>query len=113
MAILRLKRCVVGLALFIATLSGGDASALSSIERKGRTLAVRYCSQCHAIGLADRGPRRDAPVFRRLDQRLDLDSFERRLRQGLMSGHRDMPVFRFSRDDARALVSYLRSIQQP
>jgi hypothetical protein len=27
-------------------------------------------------------------------------------------GHPDMPTFRFTRADARALVSYLRSIEQ-
>jgi hypothetical protein len=36
-----------------------------------------------------------------------------RLREGLMSGHPDMPTFRFTREDARAFVLYLRSIQTP
>jgi hypothetical protein len=35
------------------------------------------------------------------------------LREGLMAGHRDMPMFRFSREDARDFVMYLRSIQAP
>jgi hypothetical protein len=30
------------------------------------------------------------------------------LREGLASGHPDMPTFRFSREDARALTAYLR-----
>jgi hypothetical protein len=34
------------------------------------------------------------------------------LREGLISGHPDMPTFRFSREDARALTAYLRSIQE-
>jgi len=46
-----------------------------------------------------------------LEQRVDLDMFMERLRQGLTSDHPDMPTFRFTRDDARALVAYLRSIQ--
>ena len=32
-------------------------------------------------------------------------------REGLTSGHPDMPTFRFTREDARALTAYLRSIQ--
>jgi hypothetical protein len=36
-----------------------------------------------------------------------------RLRDGLASSHRDMPVFRFSRDDARAVAAYVRAIQRP
>ena len=42
---------------------------------------------------------------------VDLDDFTHRLREGLTSGHPDMPTFRFTREDARALTAYLRSIQ--
>jgi len=35
------------------------------------------------------------------------------LREGLMVGHPDMPTFRFTREDARGFVLYLRSIQAP
>ena len=31
----------------------------------------------------------------------------------LMVGHPDMPTFRFTREDARAFLLYLRSIQAP
>jgi hypothetical protein len=44
---------------------------------------------------------------------VDLDSFSDRLREGLMVGHPDMPTFRFTREDARGFVLYLRSIQAP
>ena len=50
---------------------------------------------------------------RALDRRVDLDSFMERLREGLMVGHPDMPAFRFTREDARAFLLYLRSIQAP
>jgi len=50
--------------------------------------------------------------FASLDRRIDLDGFTRQLREGLVSGHPDMPTFRFSREDARALTAYLRAIQQ-
>ena len=53
------------------------------------------------------------PAFRALDRRVDLDSFMERLREGLMVGHPDMPTFRFTREDARAFLLYLRSIQAP
>jgi hypothetical protein len=49
-----------------------------------------------------------APAFRSLDRRVELDTFTDRLREGLMSDHPDMPTFRFSREDARALVAYLQ-----
>lgn len=99
------------LVLFGAAMAAADAFALSAIERRGRVLAVRLCAQCHAIGKTDASPRAGAPPFRRLEQQLNLDVFASRLRQGLMSGHHEMPEFRFSREDARALVAFLRMIQ--
>ena len=53
-----------------------------------------------------------APTFRNLDRRVDLDTFFQRLREGVTVGHPDMPTFRFGRDDARAFIAYLRSIQR-
>jgi cytochrome c len=90
-----------------------EESAPSPLEQQGRALAERMCSECHAIGKSGQGPHVNAPAFRSLDRRIDLDSFMERLREGLMVGHPDMPMFRFSREDARAFVLYLRSIQAP
>ena len=90
----------------------GGVAAESAVER-GEALASKMCAQCHAIRGDDESPRAEAPEFPRLEQWVDLDMFMDRLRQGLTSGHPDMPTFRFTRDDARALVAYLRSIQAP
>src|SRR5262245_59207877 len=59
-----------------------------------------------------RAPMPAPPHSARLS-RVDLDSFMERLREGLAVGHPDMPMFRFSREDARAFVLYLRSLQAP
>jgi mono/diheme cytochrome c family protein len=83
------------------------------LAERGRALVARMCAQCHAIGKAGKSPHVGAPAFRQLDRRLDLDTFVDRLREGLDSGHRDMPMFRFTREDAHAVVAYLRSIQTP
>ena len=67
----------------------------------------------HAIGKTGASPHAPAPPFRDLGNRVDLfDDFTHRLREGLTSGHPDMPTFRFTREDARALTAYLRSIPQ-
>ena len=79
---------------------------------QGEALAREMCAQCHAIGITDQSFRPAAPPFRSLDRRAeDLDQFFDRLRQGLTSGHPDMPTFLFKRDDARNLIAYLRSVQ--
>jgi mono/diheme cytochrome c family protein len=102
------------LLLLVATSAAlAEDSSLSPLEQRGRVLAESMCSQCHAIGKSGQSPHVSAPVFRALDRRLDLDSFMERLREGLMVGHPDMPTFRFTREDARAFLLYLRSIQAP
>jgi mono/diheme cytochrome c family protein len=84
-----------------------------ALSAQGRALAERMCAQCHAIGPSGRSPHVDAPPFRQLGRRLDLDSFAERLRETLTVDHSEMPAFRFTRPDARAFVMYLRSIQAP
>ena len=101
------------LVLLAATSAALAEGSPSPLERRGRALAERMCSQCHAIGKSGQSPHAGAPAFRALDRRVDLDSFMERLSEGLMVGHPDMPAFRFTREDARAFLLYLRSIQAP
>ena len=88
-------------------------SAPAAPERQGHALAERMCGQCHAVGKSGASPHPAAPAFRELSRRVDLDRLTNRLHEGLISGHPDMPMFRFTREDARALTAYLRSIQGP
>jgi cytochrome c len=100
--------------LLLGTSAGfAEENAPSALEQRGRALAEQMCSQCHAIGKNGQSPHINAPAFRALDRRLELDGFMDRLREGLTVGHPDMPMFRFTREDARAFVLYLRSIQAP
>jgi mono/diheme cytochrome c family protein len=106
------------LVIFVLLLAGTPASYAQTTEplpltERGQVLVTRMCAECHAVGKAGKSPRAGAPAFRQLDRRLDLDTFIDRLREGLDSGHRDMPMFRFTREDAHAVVAYLRSIQAP
>jgi len=89
-----------------------EAAALPKLPQRGHALAQRMCSGCHAIGALGESPHIGAPRFRELGDRLDLAAFARVLRRGLESSHQDMPRFRFTRDDADAMVAYLRSIQK-
>ena len=102
------------LLLLLASSAGlAEDSSSTPLEQRGRVLAERMCSQCHAIGKSGQSPHVGAPAFRALDRRVDLDSFMERLREGLAVGHPDMPTFLFTREDARAFLLYLRSIQAP
>jgi mono/diheme cytochrome c family protein len=106
-------RLAIVLVLAATSAALAEDSSSSPLEQRGRALAERMCSQCHAIGKNGQSPHAGAPAFRALDRRVDLDSFMERLSEGLMVGHPDMPTFRFTREDARALLLYLRSIQAP
>jgi cytochrome c len=89
----------------------GTAGECDSLKKRGRSLSKEMCAGCHAIGISGQSPHIGAPAFRDLDRRIDFDRFEERLPGGLMSGHPDMPTFRFTRSDARAFIAYLRFIQ--
>jgi cytochrome c len=99
-------------ALFVAAASVANEPEVGALERDGLALAERMCAQCHAIGKSGTSAHTGAPAFRQIDRRVNLDTFARQLREGLSSGHPDMPTFRFSREDARALTAYLRAIQE-
>lgn len=104
-------RCAILVAALFAALSCGEAGALTLLQQRGRALLEKMCAQCHAVGRSGESPRAGAPPFSALDTRIDLDAFTSRLREGLASSHPDMPMFRFSREDAKAVVAYLRAIQ--
>jgi len=102
---------ILALMLLASAPSFAGENVPGTLDRHGRALAERMCARCHAIGRSGGSPHVGAPAFRALDRRIDLDTFSTRLRTGLFSGHPDMPAFRFSREDARALTAYLRAIQ--
>jgi cytochrome c len=93
--------------LFLST----SAQAQDPAQR-GRALLTEFCSRCHAIRSTDKSWNRLAPPFRTLGRSFDMDQFAQDLRRGILSGHPDMPEYKFSEDDARAVTAYLRSIQQ-
>ena len=99
--------CVTLILLSNTALAANGESAAA----RGKLLVERLCGQCHATGISEASPHPAAPTFRRLGNRIDLDAIGDRLRQGLFSGHRDMPEFRLTREEARAVRIYLRNIQ--
>lgn len=73
---------------------------------------MRHCAMCHAIGRSGTSPHAAAPAFRTLGQRYPLDSLEEALGEGIVSGHPDMPEFKFETHDVGAIIRYLKSIQE-
>ena len=89
------------------------ASQPETPQQRGKVISVGLCSRCHAIETTGDSPLPAAPRFRSLDARTDLSKLAGRIRGGLLTGHEDMPMFRFDGDDADAMTAYIRSIQGP
>ena len=99
------------LAVAALLVCAGSARADERAAR-GRALLAENCGQCHALGQTGESPLAAAPPFRRIGERIDMDELMTRMREGLSSGHRDMPMFRFNPEDRRAIRSYLNTIQE-
>jgi len=93
------------------TVPGAPARAQDPVSR-GQALVAEFCGRCHAVGTKGKSRHPDAPPFRTLGRKIDLDEFPRTLERGISSGHPDMPEFKFSSEDARAVRAYLRAIQE-
>lgn len=78
----------------------------------GRTLAARNCGMCHALDRAGPSPNPQAPPFRALSDRLDVEQLGEGLATGILTQHPSMPEFRFSPTEVVAVVRYLRSVQE-
>ena len=102
-------RCIVAVALAGAVAQPSYAQA----DKQGVTLLTRDCSRCHAVGLSGNSPRADAPAFRTLSTRYPIESLEEALGEGIMSGHPDMPEFRYDADEVGVIIDYLNAIQKP
>jgi mono/diheme cytochrome c family protein len=108
-----LEDLAMKLVWFLAVLAAGTSAAQAQDPVKhGRALVSEFCSECHAIGKRGRSRHPSAPPFRTLGRSFDLDQFPRQLERGISAGHPDMPVFKFSSDDASAARDYLRTIQE-
>ena len=85
-----------------------DAGAI----KRGEALVAKDCSRCHAIARTGESRHPQAPLFRTLSKRYPIESLEEALGEGIISGHPDMPEFRFEGDDVGAIIAYLKSIQE-
>jgi cytochrome c len=92
------------------------SSALAQGEKEqlklGEELLAKNCSRCHAIGRSGTSSHPEAPAFRTLSSRYDIEGLAEGLVEGFSSGHPDMPEFVFESHEAGAIIAYLKSIQE-
>jgi mono/diheme cytochrome c family protein len=100
------------LIVILALLAAMQSTAVAIDLRTGEALVARDCSSCHAIGRSGASPSLDAPAFHTLGTRYPIESLEEALGEGMMSGHPDMPEFKYDADEVGAIIDYLKSIQK-
>jgi cytochrome c len=106
-----MKAIPTALAMALGLMAATQPAAAVEDLKRGETLLTRACGSCHAVGRGD-SPTKDVPTFRTLGQRYPIESLEEALGEGIMSGHPDMPEFKFDAGDVGAIIAYLKSIQQ-
>jgi cytochrome c len=95
------------LAVASAALGQNGAARL----KRAALLLERHCGACHAVGRTGASKRHLAVPLRELGRHYAVDSLQEALAEGLISGHPDMPEFKFGPDDVGAIIDYLKSIQ--
>ncbi len=105
-----LRSRAIGLVLAFG-LSAAAAQDAATI-RRGEALVNRNCSRCHATARTDQSTHPEAPLFRTLGKRYPIEALEEALGEGIISGHPDMPEFRFENNEVGAIIAYLKSIQE-
>jgi len=102
----------VALALLAACLAAGPGPAAAADAARGRALAQKNCSPCHAIGRNDASRNPRSPPFRTLSMRYDPDALQEALAEGISVGHEgaEMPEFVFSPAQIDDLIAHIRRI---
>jgi cytochrome c len=105
-----MKAVVTALSLAFALPAAMRPAAAQDVKR-GETLLARACGSCHALASGESADK-DAPAFYTIGRHYPVESLEEALGEGFMSGHPDMPEFKFDADDVGAIIAYLKSIQR-
>lgn len=95
--------------MLLASASSGFAGDEEMIA-KGKALVEEKCARCHATGLEDKSPHEKAPPFRDVVEIYPSENLAEALAEGIVSGHPDMPVFKFDPPQIEAFLGYLNSL---
>ncbi|WP_036255747.1 c-type cytochrome [Methylocapsa acidiphila] len=88
------------------------ANAQEGNPALGQRLAQEWCAKCHAIGLYGDSSLKEAPPFRELHKRYNVEDLAESFAEGIMVGHPTMPQFRFDPDQIQNLISYLKTLER-
>ena len=87
-------------------------SQMSPAEQRGQTFAQGNCSKCHAIDKVSPSPLPIAPPFRELGQRRPVDTLEKALVEGSVTGHPNMQEFKLAPEQAANVIAFMKTLQR-
>ena len=87
------------------------AQSLSPSAQRGQAIARANCARCHSIDKVTESPLKIAPPFRSLHARYPVEQLEEPLAEGLVTGHPNMPEFRFEPDQIRDFIAFLNTLK--
>lgn len=99
----------VGLLLILS--SPASAQQSPGVQR-GANLARAHCARCHSIDKVSESPFKLAPPFRTLRERYPVEDLEEPLAEGIVTGHSNMPEFRFGPDQIGDFIAFLKSLER-
>mgnify|MGYP001358458171 CR=1 FL=1 len=85
---------------------------LSPAAQRGFVLVRADCAKCHAVGRVGASPLKIAPPFRTLHERYPVEDLEEPLAEGIITGHPNMPEFRFDPGQVGDIIAYLKSLER-
>lgn len=101
----RYASCLAATVIMAAAMPSAEAQQPSGSRSKA--FAQLMCSRCHAVEKRQDSPHRDAPPFAEIAKRYPPEHLAEALAEGIMVGHKDMPVFRMTVDEIEAFLDYL------
>ncbi len=96
--------------MLVAGLTAAPVIARDPDVQKGRAIAERLCARCHDIAAAGLSPLALAPPFRVLPKKYPIEQLAEALAEGIVTGHPDMPQFKFNPPEIDALLSFIDSL---
>lgn len=85
--------------------------AAANDSQRGKRLAETHCAICHSVERQGESPLRSAPPFRSLHHRYPVESLEEALAEGIVTGHPQMPMFRFNARQIGDLIAFLKTLE--
>lgn len=110
---MRRGRQIVALLAVFPAIASAILSQEATRSVRGREILDANCARCHATGKVGASPLVQAPPFRDLNRKYNVEFLAELLAEGIVTGHSAMPEFVFSPSEINAIVAYIKSLAAP